>query len=79
MPDEVKKEALKELGRLAACRRWRRIIRSRETTSKWLAGCPGRRRRVEKLKFPKAKEILRDHYDLQKVKDRILRLPFVRR
>ena len=27
MPEEVKKEALKELGRLAACPRWRRTTR----------------------------------------------------
>ena len=41
MPEEVKKEALKELSRLARCRRWQRTTRSRATISSGWQCCPG--------------------------------------
>ena len=51
MPDEVKKEALKELGRLAACRRWQRTIPSRATTWSGWRRCPGQRLPAAKSTF----------------------------
>ena len=46
MPDEVKKEALKELGGWPACLPWRRITPSLATTSNGWRCCHGRRLRA---------------------------------
>src|SRR5438094_1836730 len=80
MPDEVKKEALKELGRLA---RMSPMAAADEVTRnyvEWLAVLPWSKTSGSEVDIPKAKEILdTDHYDLQKVKDRILDYLSVRR
>ena len=46
MPEDVKKEAMKELSRLAACRRWPPTTRSRATTSSGWRCCRGPRARA---------------------------------
>ena len=73
MPEDVKKEALKELSRSRACRPWPPTTRSRATTSSGWRCCRGPRAPASKIDISKAKEILdEDHYELKKVKDRIL-------
>ncbi len=56
MPDEVKKEALKELGRLRACRPWPRIIHSRATTWSGWPCCRGPKLPGRKLRFRRPKK-----------------------
>jgi len=64
---------------LRACHPWLPTIHSRVTISSGWQCSRGRRRRPG-IEIPKAKEILdTDHYDLEKVKDRILDYLSVRR
>src|ERR1700746_679791 len=80
MPDEVKKEALKELGRLARMSPMAADYSVTRNYVEWLAVLPGGKTSGGEVDIPKAKEILdTDHYDLQKVKDRILDYLSVRR
>ena len=81
MPDEVKKEALKELGRLARMSPMAADYSVTRNYIEWLAVLPWTKSSGhEQVDIPKAKEILdEDHYDLQKVKDRILDYLSVRR
>ena len=81
MPDDVKKEALKELGRLARMSPMAADYSVTRNYIEWLAVLPWQKSSgASKSTFPKAKEILdEDHYDLQKVKDRILDYLSVRR
>src|SRR5437660_5734842 len=73
MPDEVKKEALKELGRLARMSPMAADYGVTRNYIEWLAVLPWAKTSGGEVDIPKAKEILdTDHYDLQKVKDRIL-------
>src|ERR1700716_4179091 len=73
MPDEVKKEALKELGRLARMSPMAADYSVTRNYIEWLAVLPWAKTSGGEIEIPKAKEILdADHYDLQKVKDRIL-------
>ncbi len=73
MPDEVKKEALKELGRLARMSPMAADYSVTRNYIEWLAVLPWAKSSGGEVDIPKAKEILdADHYDLQKVKDRIL-------
>src|SRR5712672_3161455 len=73
MPDEVKKEALKELGRLARMSPMAADYGVTRNYVEWLAVLPWSKTSGGEVDIPKAKEILdTDHYDLQKVKDRIL-------
>src|SRR5450755_1878267 len=77
MPDEVKKEALKELGRLSPMAADYSLTRN---YIEWLAVLPWAKTSGQEIEIPKAKEILdTDHYDLEKVKDRILDYLSVRR
>src|SRR5258707_830875 len=80
MPDEVKKEALKELGRLA---RMSPMAADYSVTRKYherLAVLPLAKTSGGEVDILKAKDILdTDHYDLKKVKDRILDFLSVRR
>jgi ATP-dependent Lon protease len=80
MPDEVKKEALKELGRLARMSPMAADYGVTRNYIEWLAVLPWSKTSGGEVDIPKAKEILdTDHYDLQKVKDRILDYLSVRR
>src|SRR5712675_2253067 len=73
MPDEVKKEALKELGRLSRMSPMAADYSLTRNYVEWLAVLPWAKTSGGEIEIPKAKEILdADHYDLQKVKDRIL-------
>jgi ATP-dependent Lon protease len=80
MPDEVKKEALKELGRLARMSPMAADYGLTRNYIEWLAILPWQKSSGVEVDIPKAKEILdSDHYDLEKVKDRILDYLSVRR
>ncbi|MGB6386997.1 MAG: endopeptidase La [Terriglobales bacterium] len=80
MPDEVKKEALKELGRLVRMSPMAADYSVTRNYIEWLAVLPWAKTSGGEIEIPKAKEILdADHYDLQKVKDRILDYLSVRR
>jgi ATP-dependent Lon protease len=80
MPDEVKKEALKELGRLSRMSPMAADYGVTRTYIEWLAILPWSKSSGVEVDILKAKEILdTDHYDLQKVKDRILDYLSVRR
>jgi ATP-dependent Lon protease len=80
MPDEVKKEALKELGRLSRMSPMAADYSVTRNYIEWLAVLPWAKTSGGEIEIPKAKEILdADHYDLQKVKDRILDFLSVRR
>ncbi len=80
MPDDVKKEALKELGRLARMSPMAADYSVTRNYIEWLAVLPWAKTSGGEIEILKAKEILdTDHYDLQKVKDRILDYLSVRR
>ena len=80
MPDEVKKEALKELGRLSRMSPMAADYSLTRNYIEWLAVLPWAKTSGQEIEIPKAKEILdADHYDLEKVKDRILDYLSVRR
>src|SRR6185312_1801205 len=80
MPDEVKKEALKELGRLSRMSPMAADYSVTRNYVEWLAILPWTKTSGGEVDIPKAKEILdADHYDLKKVKDRILDYLSVRR
>ena len=80
MPDDVKKEALKELGRLSRMSPMAADYSVTRNYIEWLAILPWQKTSGVEIEIPKAKEILdADHYDLQKVKDRILDYLSVRR
>jgi len=73
MPEEVKKEALKELARLARMSPMAADYSLTRTYIEWLAVLPWAKSSGSKVDINKAKEILdEDHYELRKVKDRIL-------
>src|SRR5258705_8865909 len=80
MPEEVKKEALKELNRLARISPMAADYSVTRNYIEWLAVLPWNKSSGGEVDILKAKEILdTDHYDLQKVKDRILDYLSVRR
>jgi len=80
MPDEVRKEALKELGRLARMSPMAADYGLTRNYIEWLAVLPWQKSSGVEVDIPKAKEILdSDHYDLEKVKNRILDYLSVRR
>src|SRR6202161_2329326 len=80
MPDDVKKEALKELGRLARMSPMAADYSLTRNYVEWLAALPWAKTSGGEVDILKAKEILdEDHYDLKKVKDRILDYLSVRR
>src|ERR1700690_3413486 len=80
MPDDVKKKTLKELGRLARMSPMAADYSVTRNYIEWLAILPWAKTSGGEIEIPKAKEILDpDHYDLQKVKDRILDYLSVRR
>jgi ATP-dependent Lon protease len=80
MPDDVKKEALKELGRLSRMSPMAADYSLTRNYVEWLAVLPWNKTSGQEIEILKAKEILdTDHYDLEKVKDRILDYLSVRR
>jgi ATP-dependent Lon protease len=80
MPDDVKKEALKELGRLSRMSPMAADYSLTRNYIEWLAVLPWAKTSGAEVDIPKAKAVLdEDHYDLEKVKDRILDYLSVRR
>ncbi|MGA7106314.1 MAG: endopeptidase La [Terracidiphilus sp.] len=73
MPEDVKKEAMKELNRLGRMSPMAADYSLTRNYIEWLAVLPWSKSSGEKINISKAKEILdEDHYELKKVKDRIL-------
>ena len=73
MPEDVKKEALKELSRLSRMSPMAADYSLTRNYIEWLAVLPWAKSSGSKIDIGKAKEILdQDHYELRKVKDRIL-------
>jgi ATP-dependent Lon protease len=80
MPEEVKKEALRELDRLAKMSPAAAEYTVTRTYLDWLVALPWAKRTEGEIDLPKAKEVLdNDHYDLEKVKERILEYLAVRK
>src|SRR5216684_2587338 len=80
MPEEVKKEATKELARLARMSPMAADYSVTRNYIEWLAVLPWAKSSGVEVDINKAHEVLDvDHYDLQKVKDRILDYLSVRR
>jgi ATP-dependent Lon protease len=79
LPEEAKKEAEKELGRLEMVNPASAEYNVITTYLDWLATLPWATLTVDRLDVKDASRILdRDHYDLEKVKDRILEFLAVR-
>jgi ATP-dependent Lon protease len=73
MPEDVKKEAMKELTRLGRMSPMAADYSLTRNYIEWLAVLPWAKSSGTKIDIGKAKEILdEDHYELKKVKDRIL-------
>src|SRR6202167_4624689 len=80
MPADVKKEATKELNRLSRMSPMAADYSLTRNYVEWLAGLPWAKSTGGEVDIAKAKEILDlDHYDLKRVKDRILDYLSVRR
>ena len=80
MPDETKKDALKELSRLSRMSPMAADYSLTRNYIEWLAVLPWAKSSAGEIDIPKAKEYLdEDHYGLNKVKDRILDYLSVRR
>src|SRR5580700_6066502 len=80
MPEETKKEALKELNRLQRMSPMAADYSLTRNYIEWLAVLPWSKSSGSEVDILKAREILdEDHYDLKKVKDRILDYLAVRR
>jgi ATP-dependent Lon protease len=73
MPEDVKKEAMKELARLSRMSPMAADYSLTRNYIEWLAVLPWAKSSGSKVDISKAREILdEDHYELKKVKDRIL-------
>ena len=80
MPDVVRKEALRELDRLARMPVAAAEYTVSRTYMDWLVTLPWQKRTDEVIDLPKTKEILdADHSGLEKAKDRILEYLAVRK
>jgi ATP-dependent Lon protease len=80
MPEDVKKDALKELGRLSRMNAMAADYGLTRNYIEWLAVLPWSKSSAGEVDILRAKEILdEDHYGLKKVKDRILDYLSVRR
>jgi ATP-dependent Lon protease len=73
MPEDVKKEAMKELNRLGRMSPMAADYSLTRNYIEWLAVLPWAKSSGTKIDIGKARDILdEDHYELKKVKDRIL-------
>src|SRR4051812_13681784 len=73
MPEEAKKEAERELGRLGRMSPAAAEYTVTRTYLDWLVTLPWNVLTTERIDITKAREVLdRDHYDLEKIKERIL-------
>jgi ATP-dependent Lon protease len=73
MPEEAKKEAERELGRLGRMSPAAAEYTVTRTYLYWLVTLPWNVLTTDKIDITKAREVLdRDHYDLEKIKERIL-------
>lgn len=80
MPDNVQNEALKQLGRLERMHPDASEASMVRTYLDWMVDLPWGKRSEDNLDLERAQRILdEDHYDLNKVKDRILEFLAVRR
>jgi ATP-dependent Lon protease len=80
MPEEAKKEAVRELDRLSKMSPAAAEYTVARTYLDWLVALPWSKRTEVEIDLQKAKEVLdNDHYDLEKVKERILEYLAVRR
>jgi ATP-dependent Lon protease len=80
MPADAKKEALRELDRLAKMSPAAAEYTVTRTYLDWLVALPWSKRTEVEIDLVKAKEVLdNDHYDLEKVKERILEYLAVRK
>jgi ATP-dependent Lon protease len=80
MPEETKKDALKELGRLSRMNAMAADYGLTRNYIEWLTVLPWSKSSAGEVDILRAKEILdEDHYGLKKVKDRILDYLSVRR
>ncbi|SBW00159.1 Lon protease [uncultured delta proteobacterium] len=80
LPKDVKKEADKQLKRLATMHGESSEATVTRTYLEWLAELPWSKLSRDRLSIPKAEEILaEDHYGLDKVKERILEFLSVRK
>src|SRR6187549_1256577 len=79
MPEEAQKEALRELDRLSKMSPAAAEYTVARTYLDWLVALPWSKRTEVEIDINKAKEVLdNDHYDLEKVKERILEYLAVR-
>ena len=73
LPEHAQKEAERELGGSSSCRRPPPSTASSAPTSSGSSSCPWSDETEDNLDIAHAREVLdEDHYDLEKVKDRIL-------
>jgi len=80
MPEEVRREAERELDRLSQMMPGAAEYTVSRTYLDWLINLPWSKSTEDTLDIERAKEILdEDHYDLEKVKNRILELLAVRK
>jgi ATP-dependent Lon protease len=80
MPEEAQKEALRELDRLSKMSPAAAEYTVARTYLDWLVALPWSKRTDAEIDIIKAKEVLdNDHYDLEKVKERILEYLAVRK
>jgi ATP-dependent Lon protease len=80
MPEDVKKEAVRELDRLAKMSPAAAEYTVARTYLDWLLALPWNKRTEAEIDIKRAKEQLdSDHYDLEKVKERILEYLAVRK
>jgi ATP-dependent Lon protease len=80
MPEDIKKEAMRELDRLSKMSPAAAEYTVARTYLDWLVALPWNKRTESEIDIKKAKEVLdNDHYDLEKVKERILEYLAVRK
>jgi ATP-dependent Lon protease len=80
LPAEVKKESLKQLSRLEMMQPEAAEATIVRTYLDWIVDLPWSKTSRDKLDIPRAKRILdEDHYDLEKIKERILEYLAVRK
>jgi ATP-dependent Lon protease len=80
MPEDIKKEAMRELDRLSKMSPAAAEYTVARTYLDWLVALPWNKRTESEIDIKRAKEVLdNDHYDLEKIKERILEYLAVRK